>query len=90
MTKQGFTILVGIQVLYLASPATSWQGVHGWLQAEGMIAFIAHVTHQHLGIFAWVPVVTQIPQRMLSPWTYETKVDRPKLGDTDQNSYHHV
>ena len=44
---------------YLAPPATSRDRVHHRLQAERVIAFIAHVTHQHLGVLAWVPMGTQ-------------------------------
>lgn len=60
---------------YLAPPAIGGYCVHDWLQAECMIPFITHVTHQHLAVFPWVPVdqtgkkgyySLKIPQRVIS------------------------
>lgn len=39
---------------YLAPPAIGGYCVHDGLQAEGMIPFITHVTHQHLAVVPWV------------------------------------
>lgn len=40
---------------YHAPPAIGGYCVHDRLQAEGMMRFITHVTHQHFAIIAWVP-----------------------------------
>ncbi len=40
---------------YHAPPAIGGHCVHDRLQAEGMIRFITHVTHQHFVVIPWVP-----------------------------------
>lgn len=48
-----FVVYTQIQA-YLAPPAIGGYCVHDGLQAEGMIPFITHVTHQHLAVIPWV------------------------------------
>lgn len=47
--------VVFLLIRYLTPPSVGGDGVHDGLQAEGVIAFIAHVTHQHLRVLPGVP-----------------------------------
>lgn len=40
---------------YLTSPSVGGKRVHSRLQTEGMVPFVAHVTHQHFSVLSWVP-----------------------------------
>jgi len=55
---------------YLAPPAIGGYCVHDGLQAECVIPFITHVTHQHFAVFPWVPRpekgYCRLEQRMIS------------------------
>ena len=44
-----------MQCTHSTLPRVRGEGVHGWLQTEGVIALIAGVTHQHLRVLSWLP-----------------------------------
>ena len=54
---------------YLTPPSVGRDVVDGWLQAEGVVAFVTHVTHQHLIVLPWVPAHREKDTYSLALWT---------------------
>lgn len=45
--------------VHLALPRVSWQFLHWWLEAEGMVSFVTCLTDQHLRVIPRFPAGTQ-------------------------------